>query len=81
MKLVTQGLQYDPVPLRRAFLTWGQGYQKLGELTGCTSRTAYSVVAGLTPTSRFFHKIAIALGVDPEVCWIPDVDGGNGGGR
>lgn len=69
MKRTTEGLVFDAEPLKRAFLVWGRGYQTLADLVGCSPATAWHVIVGNRPTSKFARLIAGVLGVDLGECW------------
>lgn len=66
---ISDGLKFDSRPLRQAYLLSGRTYQQLADVCGCTLGTAYNVINGLTPRSKFLPAIAAELGVDVSECW------------
>ena len=72
MKSLINGLRFNSMPLRRAFVVWGHGYGALADLVGCTAMTCRNAIAGKHPTSKHLPKIASVLGVNMNECWSVD---------
>jgi lambda repressor-like predicted transcriptional regulator len=67
--MATEGLIFNPRPLRRAFLTSGHTLGSLALLIGCSDQTIHNILSGKNPTSKMLPKMAQALGVDVQSCW------------
>jgi len=72
VRQVTEGLSFDPMPLKLAFAGWGRGYAALGKLIGVSGMTCRNLIVGKFPTSKNLPRLAGVLGVNLRDCWKID---------